>query len=129
MARTCCLAGIDREITPLFGAVFRAAGVPSAPKHAGLNASELGRLHPDLLVCDVDDSDVDALELLRRIRFVLPECVIAVYTGVMDSTWSRACHLAGANCLLSKDSSERDLAAGLRGALASGCYTDPRFAA
>jgi len=67
--------------------------------------------------------------LLRRIRFVLPECVIAVYTGVMDRTWTRACHLAGANCLLSKDSSERDLAAGLRGALASGCYTDPRFAA
>ena len=71
----------------------------------------------------------DQLELLRRIRFVLPDCVIAVYTGVMNRAWSLACHLAGANCMLSKQSEQRDLSTGLRRALLSGCYTDPRFAA
>ena len=67
--------------------------------------------------------------MLRRIRFVLPDCMIAVYTGVMKRTWSRACHLAGGNLSASKDSDERDLSEGLRGALQSGCYYDPRFAA
>ena len=112
----------------MFSAVFKAAGAPALATLARLDVTELGRLAPDLLVCDVDELDVDPLEMLRRIRFVLPDCMIAVYTGVMKRTWGRACHLAGANCLLSKDSDERDLSEGLRGALQSGCYTDPRFA-
>jgi DNA-binding NarL/FixJ family response regulator len=129
MARTSCLAGIDSTKVPMFSAVFKTAGVPALATIAKLDVRELGRLHPDLLVCDVDDSIVDKLELLRRIRFVLPDCVIAVYTGVRDQAWVRACHLAGANCLLSKASDERQLSRALRGALATGCYTDPRFAA
>jgi len=129
MARTCCLAGIDQAIVPMFSAVLKKAGEQSSATFARLDVSELGRLAPDLLVCDIDDIDVDALELLRQIRFVLPECLIAVYTGVTERTWGRACHLAGANCLLSKDADERCLAGGLHYAVRSGCYTDPRFAA
>jgi DNA-binding NarL/FixJ family response regulator len=129
MARTCCLAGIDPAMVPLFSGVFKAAGVPALATLARLDVTELGKVAPDLLVCDVDGVDVDPLELLRRIRFVLPDCVIAVYTGVMERQWCLACHLAGANCLLSKDSDERDLSGGVRGALLTGCYTDPRFAA
>jgi DNA-binding NarL/FixJ family response regulator len=129
MARTCCLAGIDPAMVPLFSGVFKAAGVPALATLARLDVTELGKIAPDLLICDVDGVDVDALELLRRIRFVLPDCVIAVYTGVMERQWCLACHLAGANCLLSKDSDERDLSGGVRGALLTGCYTDPRFAA
>jgi DNA-binding NarL/FixJ family response regulator len=113
----------------MFSAVFKTAGVPALATIAKLDVRELGRVRPDLLVCDVDDSLVDKLELLRRIRFVLPECVIAVYTGVSEQAWVRSCHLAGANCLLSKASDERHLARALRSALATGCYTDPRFAA
>jgi DNA-binding NarL/FixJ family response regulator len=66
---------------------------------------------------------------LRQIRFVLPECVIAVYTGIMTRAWSLGCHLAGANCLLAKKSLKSELSAGLRDALEDGCFTDPRFAA
>jgi DNA-binding NarL/FixJ family response regulator len=114
---------------PKFGAVLRAAGVPTTAKIARLDVTELGRLAPDLLICDIDGSEVDALELLRQIRFVLPECLIAVYTGMMKRTWGLACHLAGVNCMLSKDADEAALAEGVRDALYSGCYTDPRFAA
>jgi DNA-binding NarL/FixJ family response regulator len=128
MARTCCLAGMDGAV-PIFSAVFKAAGEPALATVARLNVAELGRLVPDVLVCDLDDLDVDPLELLRQIRFVLPDCLIAVYTGVMKRRWGRACHLAGANCLLAKNSDEEHLADGLRGAMLSGCYTDPRFAA
>jgi DNA-binding NarL/FixJ family response regulator len=129
MVRTCCLAGIDRAMVPTLTAASKAAGTAATVTLERLDVPELGRLAPALLVCDVDGLDVDSLELLRRIRFVLPDCVIAVYTGVIERAWGLACHLAGANCLLAKGSSERDLSEGMRGALRSGCFTDPSFAA
>jgi DNA-binding NarL/FixJ family response regulator len=129
MARICCLAGIDEAMVPMFSAVFKAAGESPLATLARLDVPELGRLLPDLLVCDVDATEKDPLELLRQIRFVLPDCLIAVYTSVTERTWLVACHLAGANCLLSRESDERQLSTGLRLALRHGCYTDPRFAA
>jgi DNA-binding NarL/FixJ family response regulator len=129
MARTSCLAGIDPALVPMFTAVFKAAGVSKLATVARLDVTELGKAAPSLLVCDVDDCDVDCLELLRRVRFVLPTCVIVVYTGIMERSWALSCHLAGANCLISKEADQRELVAGIRGVLQSGCYTDPRFAA
>jgi DNA-binding NarL/FixJ family response regulator len=129
MARTCCLAGIDQAMVPMFSAVFEQAGEQRLAILAQLDVSELGKIAPGVLICDVDDYESDSLELLRQIRFVLPSCVIAVFTGVLTSAWGRACHLAGANCLLAKASTERQLSQGLLDALRSGCYTDPRFAA
>lgn len=129
MVRICCLAGIDKTLVPMFSAVFKAAGESPLATLARLDVPELGRLGPNVLICDVDASEKDPLELLRQIRFVLPECLIAVFTGSTKRTWGVACHLSGANCLLSKESSQRQLSKGLRGALQSGCYTDPRFAA
>jgi DNA-binding NarL/FixJ family response regulator len=129
MARTCCLAGIDSSMVPLLSNVLKAAGELPLATLTRLDVAELRRVAPDLLVCDVDGIAVDPLELLRQVRFVLPDSLIAVYTGVMKRTWGVACHFAGANCLLSKDSTVAQLAEGLESALLSGCYTDPRFAA
>jgi DNA-binding NarL/FixJ family response regulator len=128
MANTCCLAGIAISEVPIFCAILREAGGTGLVTVARLSVSELGRLTPNLLVCDIDSVEVDPLELLRQIRFVLPECIIAVYTGTVTRSRSRACHLAGANCLLSKSSSFASLARGLRSAERSGCFTDPSFA-
>lgn len=128
MARICCLAGIDENLLPMFRAVFEAAGESPVLTIARLDVSELGRLLPNVLICDLDASDRDPIEMLRQTRFVLPECIITVYTGVTKRSWIKGCHLAGANCLLSKESNGRQLAKGLREALKSGCYTDPRFA-
>jgi DNA-binding NarL/FixJ family response regulator len=127
MARVCCLAGIgDGEVAKLRLALHD-AGELGPTSVVRLNVAELGKLAPQVLLCDIDDSDVDALELVRRLRFVLPECIIAVYTLVMEQTWALECHLAGANCVLSKNSTEAELARGLRSACSSGCFTDPRF--
>jgi len=111
-------------------AVLRRAGAIAFPKvdHA-FNVSVLGQLAPQLLLCDIDASGVDPLEFLRRLRFVLPESILAVYTAIVKDRWVLECHLAGANCILSKESSEAELVFGLRGATFSGCFTDPRFAA
>jgi DNA-binding NarL/FixJ family response regulator len=116
-------------MVPLFSDVLKAAGEHPLATLTRLDVAELRRLAPNVLVCDVDGIAVDPLELLRQIRFVLPDCLVAVYTGVMKRTWGVACHFAGANCLLSKDSTMHQLASGLRSAIRSGCFTDPRFAA
>jgi DNA-binding NarL/FixJ family response regulator len=89
----------------------------------------LNSLAPEFLLIDIDSLLADPLEALRQLRFVLPNCVIIVYTGSVRASVVRDCHNAGANCLLSKLSTERQLVAGLRHAMWSGCFTDPRFVA
>jgi DNA-binding NarL/FixJ family response regulator len=121
------LAGIDAVGSAILGAVLRGAGEHRRPIFASLSVRQLGRIGPDVLICDLDALDSDKLECLRQIRFVLPACPIAVYSGDAHRSWALACHLAGATGMLSKASSETDLSAGLRVALASGCYTDPHF--
>jgi CheY-like chemotaxis protein len=127
MAPTSCLAGINTGDIEMLRLVLRNAGTSPLAGIAALNVSALGKRAPELIVCDVDGIDVDPLELLRRLRFVLPDCMIAVYTGVMTREWARACHLAGASCLLSKNSTATQLTAGLSDAFESGCFTDPLF--
>lgn len=129
MARVCCLAAIDPKHIPLLGAALIGAGEPGLTIVAHLDVAALGRLSPDVLIADIDRLDVDPLEMLRQMRFVLPECVIVVYSGSVKRSWSRACHLAGASCVLSKESRESQLVFGLQHAMQSGCFTDPRFAA
>ena len=129
MARVCCLAAVDPKDTPLLGRALKGAGESGYTLLAALDVAALGRLAPDVLVADIDDLEVDKLEALRQLRFVLPECVIVVYTAGLGSSWGRACHLAGATCVLSKKSSELQLTTGLRRAFQTGCFTDPRFAA
>jgi DNA-binding NarL/FixJ family response regulator len=128
MARVCCLAGLDAKDIPLLGAVLKGAGEPDLALVAHLDVAGLGKLAPDVLVADIDELDVDPLEMLRRLRFVLPDCVIVVYTAITTLSWSRACHLAGASCLLSKATQERQLIVGLKRAIQTGCFTDPALA-
>lgn len=129
MARVCCLAAVDPKDIPRIGAALEGAGEVNLTILAGVDIAALARLAPDVLVADIDRQEVDALELLRQLRFVLPECVIVVYTGAVRSAWGRDCHLAGASCVLSKESRGALLVSGLQRAIRTGCYTDPRFAA
>jgi DNA-binding NarL/FixJ family response regulator len=127
MARICCLAAIDPKDISLLSAALKGAGEPALTVVARLEVAELSRLVPDVLVVDVDALQVDPLEMVRQLRFVLPESVIVVYTRTMRAGWGKECHLAGASCLLSKDSPESQLVAGLRRAIHGGCFTDPRL--
>ena len=127
MSRLCCFADIHADKIALLAAVLRDAGEPIPATLMRLDVGALGKLDPGLLVCDVDHSDVDPFEVIRQLRFVLPTCTIAVYTMIMERSFALACHLAGANCLLLKDSSEADLSHGIRIATDVGCFTDPRF--
>jgi DNA-binding NarL/FixJ family response regulator len=129
MARISCLAGIAREHVTKLSDVLEAAGVPPLHILLQVHVVELGELKPGLLVCDIDGLAVDPLELLRQVRFVLPACIIMVFTATTERSWIVDCHLAGANGLLSKASTNAQLTSGVRGALRNGCFTDPRFVA
>ncbi len=129
MSRISCLAGVDAQQAAKFTIVLEKAAVPAPAIAARLDVAELGALKPDLLVCDIDNLEVDPLELVRQLRFVLPGCIIMIYTAVTKRAWSVQCHLAGANGILSKDSTNAQLALGIRGAVRNGCFTDPRFVA
>jgi DNA-binding NarL/FixJ family response regulator len=128
-SRISCFAGVSPDLIPMFSTILRTIGESPLARIATLNVVELGSLTPNLLICDIDRVEVDGLELLRQIRFVLPNCVIAVYSSNTHRLWARDCHLAGANGLLSSGSSEEQLADGIGSMLSTGCYTDPRFAA
>lgn len=124
-----CLARIEPGAIELLTESLAAVAHPLPIVVSRLGVTEVGLLAPRVLVVDVHGLAVDPLEMLRMLRFVLPGCIIAVYTNVLEEAWALACHTAGANCLLSKASDATQLAIGLRGSLRSGCFTDPSFRA
>ena len=127
MDRVTCLAEIDPAKVPLFRLVVKRAKAPLRIVVARIDAVALHALSPDLLICDLDSFETDPMEMLRQLRFVLARCIIVVYTLETGRSWGKTCHIAGANGILSKNSSEAELAAGLRAALFDGCFTDPRL--
>ena len=128
MDKKSCLAGIAGDRIPTLTAALASAGTVAPPVIGRLLVSELGKAAPAILICDIDALPTDPLEFVRQLRFVLPECLISIYTAKIAGSWALSCHLAGANCVLSSESSERALSFGLRRVLQSGCFTDPRFA-
>jgi DNA-binding NarL/FixJ family response regulator len=124
-----CLAGIKPSFVPFLTVSLAAFGFTNPVVVERIKVTELGLANPNILVLDLDDSETDPLELLRMIRFVLPGCTIAVYSGRLEQSWALACHLAGANCVLANSSKEDKIALGLREALTSGSFTDPSFVA
>ena len=127
MYRACCLVNVAPEQTLLLTTALGQAIPGAKTTIALLDVPVLNTLAPGVLVIDVDGLAIDPLEAVRRIRFVLPDSAVVVYTGSPDAAFARACHNAGATCLLSKNSSIKELATGIRHAIRSGCYTDPRF--
>jgi DNA-binding NarL/FixJ family response regulator len=129
MPRTCCLAGLSAGDALLFTEVLKKAGAPMGVVAARVNVPEIGKLAPAVLVCDLDALTTDPLEMLRQLRFVLADCVVIVYTTSDRREFGLEAHKAGANGVLSKESTIDELARGLRASLRSGCFTDPRLAA
>lgn len=100
------------------------------PKHSqDLSVTEQSKYAPNLLLIDFDHllRANDPIESIRQLRFVLPECTIAVLSSTLRRSWAAQCHLAGATCLLAASSKRERMLAGIRHAVQNGCYTDPGF--
>lgn len=120
----CC----DTSAADFLSEALLRAGYDRPQRSEDLGVAKLGTYAPILLVIDFDHLRSDKLESIRQIRFVLPDCAIAVMSSNLQRSWARQCHMAGANGVFSSSSTMAKLATGLRRADRSGCYTDPAFA-
>jgi DNA-binding NarL/FixJ family response regulator len=123
------LAGVASTAVPSLVSALGSAGYQLPVIAERISVTELGLSRPDILIADIDGLETDPIETLRMMRFVLPDCMIAIYTKTLTRLWARACHLGGANSVLSKESSETELVVGLKQTMRLGCFTDPKFAA
>jgi len=124
-----CLAGIETAALPHLVSSLTMLGSSEPVTVDDIDVAAIGALEPDVLVMNVDALLVDPLESIRMTRFVLQSSVIAVFTGRIEHAWGRACHLAGANCVLSNAVNGDRTTLGLLHAMRSGCFTDPAFEA
>jgi DNA-binding NarL/FixJ family response regulator len=80
---------------------------------------------PELALVDFRMPRLFGTELVRQIKEVSPETVIAVYTADADETMAREVMEAGAVALVLKEAPLADLVRALEAALAGGSYLDP----
>jgi DNA-binding NarL/FixJ family response regulator len=118
----------DRNATEVLSRVLRRAGFDAPICSLTVSVSALARYAPHVVMIDFDHLCGDQLESVRQIRFVLPNCAIAVVSSNFKSEWARTCHFAGASGVISGSGTSIHMTAGLQRATLTGCYTDPAFA-
>ncbi len=125
--KRCAVLSFDKDAAIELGNVLVQAGYDRPQHSREVRVASLREYEPQVLVVDFDHLHSDKLESIRQLRFVLPECAIAVVSSNFEDDWARRCHMAGANGVLSSRSAPHRMAAALRCADSTGCYTDPEF--
>jgi DNA-binding NarL/FixJ family response regulator len=100
--------------------------------HDAVEALEACRSHrPRVAVLDLAlaGSDVDGLELTRRMRAELPDTEVVLYTGVDELGLAEKAFAAGAKGVVSKADQSGDLLKAVLLASRERTYTSPAFAA
>jgi DNA-binding NarL/FixJ family response regulator len=95
----------------------------------GLEAARRHRPAVTVLDLALEGSDVDGLELARRLRAELPETEVVLYTGVDELGLAEKAFAAGAKGVVSKGDESADLLKAVLLASRSKTYTSPAFAA
>lgn len=125
--KRCAVLGCDKSVAGHLGEVLIEAGYDRPQYSEDVRVARMGRYSPRVLLIDFDHLRSDKLESTRQLRFVLPNCAIAVVSSNSQHDWARQCHMAGANGVLSSGSSVQQMVVGVRIADSTGCYTDPAF--
>ena len=123
----CAILGRNDEVANLLSDILQRAGFDSPRRSEHLQVAKLAAYAPEALMIDFDHFSNEKLESVRQIRFVLPECAIAVVSSNLTSKWAAQCHMAGANGVLSRTAGSERMLGGLQSAVLTGCYTDPDF--
>jgi DNA-binding NarL/FixJ family response regulator len=116
----------DRGTERLFKEVLTRGGYEGPQNFERLTVAKIAQHAPRVILVDLDHLQTDRLEGVRQLRFVLPDCTIAVVSAELNGAWAARCHMAGATGVLSPGDAPHMLA-GLLSAVRSGCYTDPSF--
>jgi DNA-binding NarL/FixJ family response regulator len=95
----------------------------------GLEACRRHRPRVSVLDFALDGSEVDGLELARRMRDELPETQVVLYTGVDEIGLAEKAFAAGAKGVVSKADQSGDLLKAVLLASRAKTYTSPAFAA
>jgi DNA-binding NarL/FixJ family response regulator len=95
----------------------------------GLEAVRRHRPRVSVLDLALEGSDVDGLELTRRLRSELPGTEVVLYTGVDELGLAEKAFAAGAKGVVSKGDQSGDLLKAVLLASRERTYTSPAFAA
>lgn len=95
----------------------------------GLEAVRRNRPRVSVLDLALEGSDVDGLELTRRMRGELPDTEVVLYTGVDELGLAEKAFAAGAKGVVSKGDQSGDLLKAVLLASRGKTYTSPAFAA
>lgn len=116
--------GLRMIVAEAFGAADCAEAADS-----GTALALAGTLRPDLVLVDMHmPGGLTAPALCGTLRAALPEARIVIVTAFDSTAEIRECLIAGADGCLLKDTSELDMAAALRVAMAGAAALDPRIA-
>jgi len=123
----CAVLSFDPKVAKQLGKVLVEAGYDRPQQSQDVSIASIRTYAPRIVMMDFDHLRSDKLESLRQLRFVLPNCAIAVVSSDLQHGWAKQCHLAGASAVLAGGSSIRRMVAGVRSADSTGCFTDPDF--
>ncbi len=109
------------------GGVFGELGMGVHRISKDADFRELLEEQPAVLFIDADYVTQEPLRLIPLLRTLLPDALIAIYTGQRASEWAKACCFSGANAIFSKSARREEIVDGLRQMLDTGQYTDLRL--
>lgn len=112
---------------PTLEKVFSDVGLPLSAVSSDVDLHRLLEAQPDLVFVDADYVSEEPLRLVNLLRTLVPNGIICVYTSERSTQWAKACHLAGATAVFSKNARRDEIIAGMRDALRHRTFTDIRL--
>lgn len=88
---------------------------------------DIERTQPSAVFLDTDFLDGEPVAAVEMVHGALPAAPIFAYVGDTTRGFVEQLTAAGASCILSKNSSPTEVVQGIRDALASGRFIDPRL--
>lgn len=90
--------------------------------------ADIERAQPGAIFVDADFLDTEPVAVVEMLRTALPAALILAYVGDETQRFGDKLSAAGANGVLSKHSGVSEIVKGIRDAVATGTFIDPRLA-
>ncbi len=117
----------QRLFAPFLTQLLSDAGFQVVVALETLALDEIARNEPCVVFVDVDFIDVEPILAIRRLRNIVPDATLCVYTGRDQVEWAAACSRAGANGIISKSAAPSEIIAGIQRAVRVGSFIDHRI--
>lgn len=112
---------------PTLEEVFTDIGLALLAVSSDVDLHCLLEAQPDVVFVDADYVSEEPLRLVNLLRTLVPNGIICVYTSERSTQWAKACHLAGATAVFSKNARRNEIIDGMREALRRRTFTDVRL--